>query len=208
MAWSAGTVSDFDDLVAALEPVVSALRGLGVAHSVGGSVASTFHGAIRSTMDVDLVCALDEAHVEPFIVACGGDYYANPGAAREAVRQRKCFNLIHLPTSYKIDVFVHRGRRFDESALGRARPASFGPSATEPIPVATVEDSILAKLEWFRLTDETSERQWDDVSKLVRLHGSGLDAAYLHDMADTIGVADLLARLLSQNRRADEHHSK
>lgn len=201
-------MNDFDDLVAALEPVVSALRGLGVAHYVGGSVASTLHGAIRSTMDVDLVCALEEAHVEPFIAVCGPDYYVNPAAAHEAVRQRKCFNLIHLPTSYKIDVFVHRGRRFDESALGRACPASFGPSATEPIPVATVEDSILAKLEWFRLTDETSERQWDDVSKLVRLHGGRLDAAYLHEMADTIGVGDLLERLLAENRRADDHHSK
>ena len=197
-------MSDFDDLVAALEPVVSALRGLGVAHYVGGSVASTFHGAIRSTMDVDLVCAIDAAHVEPFIAACGRDYYANPLAACEAVRQRKCFNLIHLPTSYKIDVFVHRGRRFDASALDRARPTSFGPAMTEPIPVATVEDSILAKLEWFRLTDETSERQWDDVSKLVRLHGTGLDAAYLREMADTIGVGDLLERLLAEGIR----HSK
>jgi len=71
-----------------------------------------------------------------------------------------------------------------------------------------VEDSILAKLEWFRLTDETSERQWDDVSKLVRLHGGRLDAAYLHEMADTIGVGDLLERLLAENRRADDHHSK
>jgi len=205
---STGTVSDFDDLVAALEPVVSALRKLGVAHYVGGSVASTLHGAIRSTMDVDLVCALDEALVEPFIVACGSDYYANSTAAHEAVRQRKCFNLIHVPTSYKIDVFVHRGRRFDESALGRARPASFGPAATESIPVATVEDSILAKLEWFRLTDETSERQWDDVSKLVRLHGGGLDRAYLHEMADTIGIGDLLERMLVENGRPDDRHSK
>lgn len=201
-------MSDFDDLVAALEPVVSALRGLGVSHYVGGSVASTLHGAIRSTMDVDLVCALDEARVERFIAACGRDYYANSAAAHEAVRQRKCFNLIHLPTSYKIDVFVHRGRRFDESALGRARPTSFGPSATEPIPVATVEDSILAKLEWFRMTDETSERQWDDVSKLVRLHGVRLDISYLREMSDTIGVGDLLERLLTECDSPGGPHSK
>jgi hypothetical protein len=201
-------VSDFDDLVAALEPVVSALRRLGVAHYVGGSVASTLHGAIRSTMDVDLVCVLEERQVEAFLAACGTDYYVSSTAACDAVRQRKCFNLIHLPTSYKIDVFVHRGRRFDDSALARARPAPFGPAATEPIPVATVEDSILAKLEWFRLTDETSERQWDDVSKLVRLHGIALDVAYLREMADTIGVGDLLERLLSDGGSAGDHHSK
>ena len=45
------------------------------------------------------------------------------------------------------------------------------------VPVATAEDSIIAKLEWFRLGDESSQRQWDDVSRLVALHGSSLDVA-------------------------------
>jgi hypothetical protein len=38
----------------------AALRRLGVRHYFGGSVASTVHGAIRSTMGVDLVCSLSE----------------------------------------------------------------------------------------------------------------------------------------------------
>lgn len=193
-------MSDFDDLVAALAPVVAALRRLGVRHYVGGSVASTIHGAIRSTMDVDLICSLSEAQAEALIATCGPDFYASRAAARNAVRERKCFNLIHLPTSYKIDVFVNRGRRFDEAALERARPESFGPQATEPIHVATVEDSMLAKLEWFRLTDETSERQWDDVSRLVRLHSESLDLDYLRTMAESIGVRDLLDRLFDERR--------
>ncbi len=194
-------MSDFDDLVAALEPVVAALRRLGVRHYVGGSVASTFHGAIRSTMDVDLVCSLSETGAAALIEACGPDFYASPAAARAAVREQKCFNLIHLPTSYKIDIFIDRGRQFDEAAFARARPEAFGPPATEPIPVATVEDAILAKLEWFRMTDETSERQWDDVLRLVRLHAAKLDLDYLQTMADSIRVRDLLDRVLAAARR-------
>ena len=84
--------------------------------------------------------------------------------------------------------------------MERARPESFGPGATEPIHVATVEDSMLAKLEWFRLTDETSERQWDDVSRLVRLHSESLDLDYLRTMAESIGVRDLLDRLFDERR--------
>lgn len=190
-------MSDADDLVAALEPVVAALRRLGVKHYVGGSVASSLHGAIRSTIDVDLVCALEVSQVEDLLAACGPDFYSSVAAARTAVRQRSCFNLIHLPTSFKIDLFVSRGRRFDEVAFERARPESFGPPATEPIPVATVEDSILSKLEWFRLADETSDRQWDDVTKLVRLHRGALDVGHLRSMADSIRVRDLLERLLA-----------
>ena len=102
-----------------------------------------------------------------------------------------------LPTSYKIDVFIDRGRQFDQAAFDRAQPESFGPPASEPIPVATVEDSILSKLEWYRLTDETSERRWDDVSRLVRLHATKLDIDYLRTMADSIHVRDLLERVLA-----------
>jgi len=200
-------VSDFDDLLTALEPVVAALRRLGVRHYVGGSVASTLHGAIRSTMDVDLVCGLTEPQVDAFIAACGAEFYVSPTAARDAVRLRKCFNLIHLPTSYKIDVFMNRGRQFDEAALARAQPMTLGPPATESIPVTTVEDSIIAKLEWFRLTDETSERQWDDVSKLVRLHGGTIDLDYLRTMADSIGVRDLLERLVAGGTNAGKDGS-
>jgi hypothetical protein len=69
------------------------------------------------------------------------------------------------------------------------------------VPMATVEDSIISKLEWYRLTDETSERQWDDVSRLVRLTGSALDRGYLAQSAQMVGVSDLLLRLLDQASR-------
>ena len=69
------------------------------------------------------------------------------------------------------------------------------------VPMATVEDSIISKLEWYRLTDETSERQWDDVSRLVRLTGTALDTNYLAASAEMVGVSDLLLRLLDQASR-------
>ena len=69
------------------------------------------------------------------------------------------------------------------------------------VPMATVEDSIISKLEWYRLTDETSERQRDDVSRLVRLTGTALDTNYLAASAEMVGVSDLLLRLLDQSSR-------
>ena len=47
-----------DDLIAALSPVVAAFNDLKIPHYVGGSIASSIHGAIRSTMDIDLVCEM------------------------------------------------------------------------------------------------------------------------------------------------------
>ena len=75
---------------------------------------------------------------------------------------------------------------------------TIGGGRSVSVPVATAEDSIVSKLEWFRLTDETSERQWGDVSRLVDLHGPRLDAEYMQLMAVSVGVGDLLQKLLSQ----------
>jgi hypothetical protein len=190
-------VSDTDDLVAALAPVSTAFRRLGVAHYVGGSVASTFHGAIRSTMDVDLVCDLPADKVDEFLTAFHDDFYVSGPAVREAVKRRSCFNVIHLPTSFKVDVFVSRDRLFDRSAMSRATPHTLGESDGFVVPIATAEDSIIAKLEWFRLGNEASERQWDDVSRLMKLHRGTLDEAYMRRMAKSVGVGDLLDRLFS-----------
>jgi hypothetical protein len=191
-------MSEADDLVAALNPVAAAFRHFGVRHYVGGSVASTIHGAIRSTMDVDLVCDLRVEQVDSFLAACGDDYYRSVPAIRQAVEKRSCFNLIHLPTAYKIDVFVSRGRPFDRLAMERAVAQPLAADARLTLPVATVEDSIVAKLEWFRLGDETSERQWGDVSRLLAIHRDALDLGHMREMAASVGVADLLERLLGE----------
>jgi hypothetical protein len=190
-------VNEADDLVAALTPVAAAFRQLGVSFYVGGSVASTVHGAIRSTMDVDLVCNLAIHQVAPFVAACGDDFYVSETAARNAVERRSCFNLIHLPTAYKVDVFVTRGRPFDHAAMERAAPQPIGEDDSLTVPVATAEDSIISKLDWFRLGNESSERQWSDVSRLVALLGDSLDASYMRRMAESVGVSDLLERLLA-----------
>ncbi len=190
-------MSDGDDLIVALRPVAEAFRRLGVRFYVGGSVASTFHGAIRSTMDVDLVCDLAEADVAAFAESFGEEFYISLSAVQQAVQRKSCFNLIHLPTSYKIDVFVNRGRPFDLAAMDRANEQDIVEGAGLTVPIATVEDSIVAKLEWFRMTNETSERQWDDVSKMVALHEQSLDVEQMRSMAESIGVGDLLAKLLA-----------
>lgn len=114
-------MSHADDLVLALRPVAQALQSLGVRFYVGGSVASSFHGAVRSTMDVDLVCELGEADVPMLLRRLGNDYYASEPAIRDAIHRKSCFNLIHLPTSFKVDAFVSRQRPFDLQTISLSR---------------------------------------------------------------------------------------
>lgn len=186
-------LSQPEELVAALAPVVAALNQLKVRHYVGGSVASSFHGAVRSTMDVDIVCELNDGNVEAFFHRLSTDYYASEPAIREAVKNHSSFNLIHLPTSFKVDVFVSRDRPFDRDCMVRCKLESL--SDRLQVPIATPEDSIIAKLEWYRAGNEVSERQWDDVTRLMQLLGEQADREYLKNAANSVGVSDLLERL-------------
>lgn len=188
-----------DDLSAAVEPVVAAFEKLRIRYCVGGSVASSFHGASRSTMDVDLLCELTEEQAPDFLACFDGDYYVSEPAIREAIRRKSCFNLIHLPTSYKVDIFVSPQRPFDLERMNRATVESLGADGHLKVRMTSAEDSIISKLEWFRVGNETSERQWEDVSRLARMLSDTADVAYLRSAAASVGVADLLERLLQQS---------
>ncbi len=191
-------MSESDDLILALTPVARSLQTLGVRFYIGGSVASSFHGAVRSTMDVDLVCELTETEVPSLLNALGAQYYASEPAIRDAIRRKSCFNLIHLPTSFKVDVFVSRQRPFDMQIFSRAHSEPLDRDGALDVPIATAEDVIVLKLEWYRLGNESSERQWDDVSRLMSLLGDDADLAYMQSAAKSVGVDDLLQQLLGR----------
>ncbi|WIG61436.1 MAG: hypothetical protein OJF49_004184 [Ktedonobacterales bacterium] len=184
-------------VLAALVPVIDALEQMGIPYYIGGSVASSLYGRPRSTMDVDLVADLKLEHVKPFIAQLQNTYYVDELAARDAIQRQSSFNLIHFDTTVKIDVFVLKSRPFDHEAFSRIRRQEPGDAATHPAFVwPSPEDTILAKLEWYRMGGETSERQWLDIQGILKVQANALDLAYMRQWAATIGVADLLARAL------------
>lgn len=182
------------DLRDALAPVADALEALGVTYRVGGSVASSALGVGRTTLDVDIVADLPGRHVDAFIALLGQDFYADGDMMRDAIRRRASFNIIHIPTMMKVDIFVLKHRDFDLGAFERVTRAAISQHDDRTFPLTTAEDIILHKLEWFRLGDGVSERQWDDILGVMRIQRDALDRAYLERWARELGVDDLLAR--------------
>jgi hypothetical protein len=183
------------DLLRALEPVVDALEALGVAHYVGGSLASSAHGIPRTSIDADVVALLGLEHVGPLVERLGDRYYLDEGRIRASVEGRRSFNLIHLETMFKVDVFVSKRRPYDLEAQRRARPQPLEDTTrARPFPVASPEDTVLAKLEWFRAGGEVSDHQWSDVVGVLRAKAGEVDASYLERWAAVLGVEDLLQR--------------
>lgn len=186
------------DLVAAVRPVLDALRDLGVRHYVGGSIASSAHGVARASIDADVVAELRLEHAARLCSALQGGYYVPEARVRDGIARKTSFNVIHLETMLKVDVFVSKGRPFDLRAMERARASSPETPDERPLPLPSAEDTILAKLEWFRRGGEISERQWTDVLGMLRAAGASLDRRYLEEGARELAVADLLDRAFAE----------
>ena len=176
--------------------VTETLESLQVPYAIGGSMASTSHGRIRTTLNVDIVAALTIADVDPLIRELDQEFYADVAVIHAAVTNQGSFNLIHRATMFKVDLFVVGERQFDRQQLERRRLQVLAPPDGKAF-IASPEDVVLAKLDWYRLGGETSERQWDDVQGVLEIQSTRLDLSYLHRWAEDLGIADLLRRALA-----------
>jgi len=191
------SMSTTRELWDALLPVVEALVALGVPYYVGGSVASSVTGVARATLDVDLVAAVHLEHAEPLAAALSPHYYVDVEMIQHAVRRCSSFNVIHLATMFKVDVFVPEDIPFARANMQR-RLALQVPEAGRVLYFCAPEDIVLHKLLWYRAGSGVSDRQWYDLQGVLRLQAQALDLAYLQRWAATLGVAGLLHQALGE----------
>lgn len=178
--------------------VTQVLEDLGISYFIGGSLASSLYGQPRSTMDADIVADFKAVHIDPFVSALASEFYVDAESIREAIRTRRSFNLIHQGTGFKVDVFINKRRAFDDAQFSRRVKEMVLTAPERSAQFASPEDSILAKLEWYRLGGESSDRQWSDVLAMLKARPERLDLNYMEEMANQLGVADLLARARRQ----------
>jgi len=180
--------------------LLEVLDRMEIPYLVGGSVASSIHGISRPTMDADIVADLRTDQVDELVRLLQPDFYADAPTIREALARGRSFNLIHYTTTFKFDIFPLRNDAYSRVSFARRRfetSLSFGPEPVE-CAVATAEDTILRKLEWYRAGGETSERQWNDLRGVLKTSGAQLDLEYLRHWAPHLKVDDLLERLLAE----------
>ena len=125
--------------------VADALEALGVPYAIGGSFASAVHGVMRATMDADLVADLRMEHAEPLAQALDDAFYADVKMIRDAIRRHGSFNLIHLETMFKVDVFMAKPRAFDRAQLARRQLHLLSEDPQCYAYVTSAEDIVLSK---------------------------------------------------------------
>jgi len=178
--------SPLSETIAVTLLVTETLDRLGVDYVVGGSVASSVYGLPRSTADSDVVAALREEHVGPLVSSLESAFYVDAEMIRDAIRRRFEFNVLHLATMFKVDVFVPALDAVTRRELSRGSRVDVGDGKT--FIVASAEDTVAHKLRWFQLGGGVSDRQWSDALGVVRVRGAALDREYLRETAEALGV--------------------
>lgn len=181
----------------ALLPVVEALVALGVPYYVGGSIASSVTGVTRATLDADLVAVLRLEHAEPLTTLLLPHYYVDVEMIQGAVRRSSSFNVIHLATMFKVDIFVPQDTPFARENMRRCIALEV-PEIGRTLSICAPEDIVPHKLLWYEAGSGVADRQWYDLQGVLRLQAHGLDLAYLRHWGAVLGVGALLQRALDE----------
>jgi hypothetical protein len=176
--------------------VAGILDELGIPYVVGGSLASSVHGIPRSTNDLDLLVELAGRLVDPLVARMKDRFYVDRDMIEDALRRRASFNVVHLETLFKVDLFIHDRSELAEQEMQRKQAVELG-EPPRRVWICSAEDIVVQKLDWYQKGNRISERQWNDVLGVLKVQGNRIDAAYIRHWAGTLGVASLAEEAFS-----------
>ncbi|MFH1620104.1 MAG: hypothetical protein ABIG11_09425 [bacterium] len=180
-----------------LKAVVDALEANGIHYMLGGSFASSFYGIPRATFDADIVVETASADAERLYASLKDAFYADPEDISEAAAKQSSFNLIHLETAFKVDIFPLKTDEYSKQAFARRRKQPLFMEGGAAIWLQSPEDVIISKLLWHKSGGETSKNQSSDISGVLKTQAGALDMKYLNFWLERLGLSDLFRKIES-----------
>ena len=188
------------DILVALKPVINIFEKLSIPYYIGGSIASSIYGMARATMDVDIVANMDTRHIPALKQHLENDYYMDEDMIKEAILNKSSFNLIHLETVLKIDVFIYKDDPYQRIAIQRKLKDTLEEDNSDTtFYFSSPEDTIINKLIWYKMGGEVSDRQWLDVIGVIKVQGESLDKSYLKDWSQKLQILELLSKAFNES---------
>jgi len=182
--------------ISILKQLTDILEALGISYAIGGSIASSIYGKVRFTADADISVFPFPEKKEKLCELLKNNFYISEQAVAEALNSRSSFNVIHLETAYKIDIFVLKGDDFEENIVSRSNKIRLSEDVEGDFSVVSPEDIILIKLRWYNDSGCVSERQLRDVVGVLEVQDRSLDYQYLETWANNLGLSKVLKQAI------------
>ena len=170
-------------------------NAIGVEYMVTGATAAIVYGQPRLTNDLDVVLILQFEQVRELVAAFpDSEFYVPPEEVIQAERSRPMrghFNILHLASGYKADVYLAGDDPLHHWALPLRRRIDWTDGM--PLHVAPPEYVIVRKLEYFR--EGGSSKHPADIRAMLAT--TEVDFGAIEDWVERLG----LARQWAQVRR-------
>lgn len=182
-----------------LRHALDALEGMGVDYMLVGSFASTAYGEPRFTQDIDILANFTSVHV-PGLVASfpAPEFYLSAPAAREAIRNRQPFNVLHPATGNKIDFIVSQNDEWSKSQFAKRQRVRLLPDREGFC--ARREDIILGKIVYY--AEGGSEKHLRDIAGILRISREEVDLTEITRWAEKLGIVEVWQAI--QSRMGDQ----
>ena len=139
-----------------LQRVAQILEGAGVPYMLTGSLAAAYYATPRATQDIDVVIDTQEPGLEKLVQGLlDAGLYVGRDAALDAWRTQGQFNAIDPTSGWKVDLIVRKDRSFSRTEFDRRERADL---LGIEVSLASLEDVLIAKLEWARMGDSDLQR--------------------------------------------------
>jgi hypothetical protein len=170
--------------------VAARLDSAGIPYMLTGALAVNYHGVPRSTHDIDIVIIIEYRDIARIKAMLEPDYAVDEESIRAALREGSMFNAIHDGTGLKVNFWLREDDGHGRAAFARRKQYPYGRLL---VPIATPEDVIIAKLEWFRMSD--LDKHYFDARGVCAVQRDTLDTAYIVGWCEVKSILDLWQRL-------------
>lgn len=166
-----------------------------VPYMVTGAWSVIYYGRPRASHDIDFVVEIEPNRIKEIISILkklSKDFQFQEYAVEQAIKNKRMFNVVYLPTYLKLDFWLLTDDDFDKSRFLRKQEVSV---LGQKMILSSAEDTILQKLRWYKISP--IEKSLIDAAFVYQIQKRNLDMLYLANWGKYLKVTRQLNRLKS-----------